>query len=453
MEGHRPPSTPAEALATLRAAEARDGPLPLDRRRALLAALAATLLRRAEEVVTALDADYGGRSAVETLLAEVKLVVDAARHARARLRRWARPWRIGVPFAFLPAGARQEYVPKGVVGIMAPWNYPVQLALLPAVDALAAGNRIVLKPAEATPRSAALLASLLEEALGADVARTVLGGPEVAAEFAAQPWDHLVFTGGTATGRRVMQAAAANLVPVTLELGGKCPALVLPGADLAQAARAILAGKAVNAGQTCIAPDTVLLLGHAPADFLAACRATGIGLPETAMVNERQAARLATLCAGARLTPLAGDGPGRRRALAIAEAPPDHPLHAEEIFGPVLALAPQPGLGAALDWIAARPAPLAIYLFGATAAEERAVAAATRSGAIVSGRCLEYAAFPALAFGGVGASGFGRRNGEAGFREFSALRARVRHGRWSLARLFDPPRGPGAGRLARRILR
>ncbi|GGC34720.1 aldehyde dehydrogenase [Siccirubricoccus deserti] len=453
MEGHRPASTPAEALADLRAAEARDGPLPLDRRRALLAALAATLLRRADEVITALDEDYGERSTVETLLADVKLVVDAARHARSRLRRWARPRRIGVPFAFLPASARQEYVPKGVIGIMAPWNYPVQLALLPAVDALAAGNRIALKPAEATPRSAALLASLLEEALGEDVARTIQGGPEVAAEFAGQPWDHLVFTGGTATGRRVMQAAAANLVPVTLELGGKCPALVLPGADLAQAARAILAGKAVNAGQTCIAPDTVLLIGQAPAEFLAACRATRIGLPETAVVNEPQAARLATLCAGARLTPLAGDGPGRRRALAIAEAPADHPLHAEEIFGPVLALAPQPDLAAALGWIAARPAPLAIYLFGATAAEERAVAAVTRSGAIVSGRCLEYAAFPALAFGGVGASGFGRRNGEAGFREFSILRARVRHGRWSLARLFDPPRGPGAGRLARRVLR
>jgi coniferyl-aldehyde dehydrogenase len=452
-----PSTSPAEALAALRAIEARDGPLPPDRRRALLASLAATLLRRAEEVVAALDADFGGRSAVETLLAEVKLVVDAARHARARLRRWARPRRIGVPFAFLPTGARQEYVPKGVIGIMAPWNYPVQLALLPAVDALAAGNRIVIKPAEATPRSAALLASVLEQALGADIARTIQGGPEVAADFAAQPWDHLVFTGGTATGRRVMQAAAANLVPVTLELGGKCPALVLPGADLVRAARAILAGKVVNAGQTCIAPDSVLLIGHAPSAFLAACRATGIGLPETMVVNARQAARLEALCAGATLTPLADDGPGRQRALAIAEAPADHPLHAEEIFGPVLALAPQPDLVAALGWIAARPAPLAIYLFGATPAEERAVAAASRSGAIVSSRCLEYAAFPALAFGGVGGSGFGRRNGEAGFREFSTLRARVRLGRWSLARLFDPPRGPGerawAGRLARRILR
>jgi acyl-CoA reductase-like NAD-dependent aldehyde dehydrogenase len=290
-------------------------------------------------------------------------------------------------------------------------------------------------------------------ALGPDIARCVQGGPEVAAQFAAQPWDHLVFTGGTETGRRVMGAAAGNLVPVTLELGGKCPALVLPGADLGAAARAILAGKAVNAGQTCIAPDTVLLVGHRAEDFAAACRATGIGLPETVVVNERQAARIESLCGGARLTPLAASGPGRHWALMLAEAPPEHPLHRAEIFGPVLALAPQESLEAALGWIGERPPPLAIYLFGATAAEERLVAERSRSGAIVSGRCVEYAAFPALPFGGVGASGFGRRNGEAGFLEFSTLRARVAHGRWSLSRLFDPPRSERARAMVRRVLR
>jgi acyl-CoA reductase-like NAD-dependent aldehyde dehydrogenase len=443
----------AEALAALRAAAARDGAPDLARRRALLGALAAVLLRRAEEVAAAIDADYGGRSPEETLLAEVKLVVDGARHAARHLHRWARPRRVAVPFPFLPARAWQESVPKGVIGIMAPWNYPLQLALLPAVDALAAGNRIVVKPAEATPRIAALLVDLLAEALGEDIARVVQGGPDIAADFAARPWDHLVFTGGTGTGRKVMQAAAANLTPLTLELGGKCPALVLPGADLARAAQAILAGKAVNAGQTCIAPDTVLLLGHRREDFIAACRATGIGLPETAVVNDRQAARLASLCAGAVLTPLAEPGPGRRQALALAEAPPGHPLHEAELFGPVLALQPLPDLAAALDWIAQRPPPLTIYLFGASRAEHETVAAGTRSGAIVEGRCVEYAAFPGLAFGGIGASGFGRRNGEAGFREFSNLRARVSHGGWSLSRLFDPPRTARAKALVRKILR
>ncbi|WP_043358736.1 aldehyde dehydrogenase family protein [Belnapia sp. F-4-1] len=443
----------ADALAALRAAGARDGAPDLARRRALLGKLAAVLLRRADDVAAAIDADYGGRSPEETLLAEVKLVVDAARHAARYLARWARPSRVAVPFPFLPARAWQEPVPKGVIGIMAPWNYPLQLALLPAVDALAAGNRIVVKPSEATPRTAALLEALLAEALGADIARVVQGGPDIAADFAAQPWDHLVFTGGTETGRRVMEAAAANLTPLTLELGGKCPALILPGADLARAAQAILAGKAVNAGQTCIAPDTVLLVGHRREDFAAACRATGIGLPETAVVNDRQAARLAGICAGAALTPLAEPGPGRRQSLALAEAPPGHPLHEAELFGPVLAVQPLPDLAAAIGWIAGRPPPLAIYLFDATAAEREAIAAGTRSGAIIEGRCLEYAAFPGLAFGGVGASGFGRRNGEAGFREFSNLRARVAHGGWSLSRLLDPPRTERAKALVRRILR
>ncbi|TDH58672.1 aldehyde dehydrogenase family protein [Dankookia rubra] len=444
---------PAAALAALRAAAARDGALPLDRRRALLLALAELLLRRAGDVAAALDADYGGRSPEETLLAEVKLTVDAARHGAAQLRAWAKPRRAGVPFPFRPARAAVEPVPKGVVGIMAPWNYPLQLALLPAIDAVAAGNRVAIKPAEATPGTAALLADLTAAAWGPEVARVVQGGPEVAAAFAAQPWDHLVFTGGTETGRRVMQAAAANLVPLTLELGGKCPALVLPGADLGRAAQAILAGKVVNAGQTCIAPDTVLLVGHTPADFAAACRATGIGLPDTVVVNGRQAARLDALCEGATLTPLAPPGPGRRRALALAEAPPGHSLHATEIFGPVLAVQPLPGLPAAIAWIAERPRPLAVYLFGATREEEAAVAAGTRSGALVAGRCIEYAAFPDLPFGGTGASGFGRRNGEAGFLEFSLLRARVAHGRWSLSRLLDPPRGERGRALIRRILR
>jgi acyl-CoA reductase-like NAD-dependent aldehyde dehydrogenase len=446
--------TPAAALDTLREAERRDGGLPLERRLVLLDALAEALLREAEAIAAALDADYGGRCIEETLIADVKLVVDGARHARRHLRRWARPRRVGVPLPFRPARAMVEPVPKGVVGIMAPWNYPVQLLLLPAVDAIAAGNRVALKPSEAVPRTAALLAALVPSALGEDVARVVLGGPEVAAEFAAQPWDHLVFTGGTATGRKVMRAAAEHLVPLTLELGGKCPAVILPGADLARAARAILVGKAMNAGQTCIAPDTVLLVGHKRHAFVDACLAAGAVRPETAIAGPAQLARLDALCADAALTPLgqAGDQPARR-PIVLAEAAPEHPLSREEIFGPVLGLQISRTLEEAIDWIATRPAPLAIYLFGATAAEEAAVAARTRAGAIVHGRCVEYAAFPGLPFGGVGASGFGRRNGEAGFREFSTQRARVWHGGFSLARLLDPPRGPRARALVRRLLR
>jgi coniferyl-aldehyde dehydrogenase len=444
--------TPAEALAALRAAEARTGRIGLDRRRELLARLADAVLGRAEDFVRALDADYGGRSRLDTLLADVMLVADAARYSRRRLKRWAKPHRAAVPFPFWPTSAYQEPVPKGVVGIIAPWNYPVQLALWPVVDAVAAGNRVVVKPSEFVPRAAQLIGAVLEDALGPDIARMVQGGASVAAEFSAQPWDHLVFTGGTATGRKVAEAAARNLVPVTLELGGKCPAVVLPGANLAEAARSILAGKAVNAGQTCIAPDTVLLVGHVPEAFAAACHASGITLPEGAIASDAQAARLDTLAADARITPL-GASAGRHRAIALAEAPPESPLLREEIFGPVLAVEPLADLASAIGWITSRPPPLAIYLFGATPDEEDQVAAATRSGAVVSGRTIEYAAFPALGFGGVGASGYGRYHGEAGFLAFSDMRARVRHGRWSLSRLFDPPRKPLVHKLAARLLR
>ncbi len=444
--------TPADALATLRQAERRDGSLPIPRRQALLAALAQGMIAEATALAHAVDADFGGRDEAETLLAEVRLLADAALAARRHLPRWARPQRRGVPFPFWPASARVQLQPKGIIGIMAPWNYPLQLALWPAIDAIAAGNRIAIKPSELVPATAALLAELLPRLLGADVVQVVQGGADIAADFAAQRWDHLVFTGGSATGRKVMQAAAANLVPVTLELGGKCPAVVLPGSDLGTAARAILVGKALNAGQTCVAPDTVLLVGHDTASFAEACRRSGPHRPTTAIINDHHAARLDALCAGAALTPL-GEGQGRQRAIALAQAPDTHPLLQEEIFGPVLPVVACASLQQAMDWIAARPAPLAIYLFGASRDEAVAITTATRSGAVVQERCVEFVAMPALGFGGSGGSGFGRYHGEAGFREFSTPRALVRHGRFSLSRLLDPPRGPRAQALLRRLMR
>jgi acyl-CoA reductase-like NAD-dependent aldehyde dehydrogenase len=381
------------------------------------------------------------------LLADVLLVADAARYARRNLWHWMRPRRVSVPYPFWPARAREEFVPKGVIGIMAPWNYPMQLALLPAIDAIAAGNRVCVKPSEALPRTAALIADILRDAWGDDIALCVQGGAEVGADFAAQAWDHLVFTGSTATGRKIMAAAAPNLTPLTLELGGKCPVLVLPGADLKRAAGNVLAGKAFNAGQTCVAPDTVLLIGHSRQAFIDACRETGIGLPETGVINAAQLARLRRLMAGASLTPLAEDGPGRRMALTLAEAPPEAAICHEEIFGPILLMREETSLETALAWVAAHPAPLAIYLFGATQGEENQVARIARGSAIIAGRTVEFAGFQALGFGGSGESGFGRRNGLAGFLEFSHRRASVHHGNFSLSRLFDQPRGKAVERL------
>ena len=439
--------TPAEALAALRAAEARDGAPNLTQRRAMLLSLAREVKKRAQDIMAVLDAEYEGRAPIETLLADVLLVADAALYVRRNLWLWMRPRRVSVPYPFWPARAREECVPKGVIGIMAPWNYPVQLALLPAIDAIAAGNRVCVKPSEALPRTAALIAEILRAALGDDIALCVQGGAEIGADFAAQRWDHLVFTGSTATGRKIMAAAAPNLTPLTLELGGKCPVLVLPGADLKRAARDILAGKAFNAGQTCVAPDTVLLVGHSKQAFIEACRQTGIGLPETAVINAAQYARLERLMAGASLTPLAEDGPGRRMALRLAEAPPEAPICQEEIFGPILLLREEASLETALAWVAAQPAPLAIYLFGADSKEEALISAIAKGSALIAGRTVEFAGFQALGFGGSGDSGFGRRNGRAGFMEFSHHRARAWHRSFSLSRLFDQPRGKAVERL------
>lgn len=435
-----------EALAALRSAEAEDGAPSLDQRRALLAELRRVLLRHAQAMADAAAQDFGARSAEDTWLTDVLLTADSAAYTRRKLRSWARARGAYVPYPFWPARAWTECVPKGVIGIMAPWNYPMQLALMPAIDAIAAGNRVVVKPSEAAPRVAALIETILAEACGPRIARVVQGGADVAREFTAQPWDHLVFTGGTETGRKVMAAAAQHLTPLTLELGGKCPAIVLPGADLKRAARDILVGKAINAGQTCIAPDTVLLVGHSAADFARAARESGVTDTGTAVINAVQEARLDRLSQGATIAWMA---PG---AHSIGLALSQGGLAEEEIFGPILAMEECAALAEAIAWIAARPHPLAIYLFGASRAEEEMVAHNTKSGALVTDRALEYAAVSAMGFGGVGASGFGRRNGEAGFREFSNIRARMRHGRWSMARLFDKPQNMFARKLIRQLV-
>jgi acyl-CoA reductase-like NAD-dependent aldehyde dehydrogenase len=438
--------TPADAFAALSAAAARDGAPDAAARREALLRLRSALLARAEEVARAADADFGGRSRIETLLADVLCVADAASHAAKRVARWMRPRRAAVPLAFWPARAAAVPRPKGVVGVIAPWNYPVQLALWPTVDALAAGNRVLVKPSEATPRCAELIAEILQAGPGPALARAVLGGPEVAAALCALPLGHLLFTGGAATARKVAAAAAANLTPLTLELGGKCPVFVLPGADLARAAREILVGKALNAGQTCVAPDTVFLVGHSAEAFADACRAAGPHACETAIAPGNRA-RFAALLEGAETRALSDAA----TPILLARAGGNAAIAREEIFGPALLLREAASLDDALA--AAAPEPLAAYVFGASADERACIAARLRAGAIAENRCVEHTAFPALPFGGAGASGHGRTHGEAGFLAFSDLRAEVRHGPRSLARLFDPPRGGFAERLIGRLLR
>jgi acyl-CoA reductase-like NAD-dependent aldehyde dehydrogenase len=342
----------------------------------------------------------------------------------------------------------------GVVAILSPWNYPIHLALLPLVGALAAGNRAVVKPAEATPRTATALADLLAAGPGPSIVCCVLGGPDIAAALVRLPFDHILFTGGAERGRDVMRAAADNLTPVTLELGGKCPAVLMPDADLERAARSLVLRKGLNAGQTCVAPDTLLVVGRPLEPVREALRrAHGrhfpVGLP-TAVISAACRERLQGLTAGCELEPL-GANPANGLTLAL-DPPPASAVLIDEVFGPVLPVRPVPSLDAALGWIGARAAPLAVYLYTRDRRAERTVLERTRAGALVVNDSLIQAAMDTLPFGGVGASGFGRYHGRAGFDTFSNQRSHVRAARFSLSRLVEPPYGLRKRRLIERLL-
>ena len=312
-------------FALQRAAFARERYPSLAARRDRLARLLAIVARHEEALCAAISRDFGHRSAHETRLAELYIVAAEARHAIRHLRRWMRVRRVATPLKLLPGAARVMPQPLGVVGVISPWNYPVQLALAPVIGALAAGDRALLKPSELTPATSSLLKDLVADAFDESELAVVLGDASLGAAFARLPFDHLFFTGSTAVGRAVARAAAENLTPVTLELGGKSPALVDRDADLSLIAPRLAAGKLLNAGQTCIAPDYALVAGDRVDAFVAAITSAARRLyptfadnPDyTSIVNERHLARLAALVddarsKGARIVPL-GDGDAARR--------------------------------------------------------------------------------------------------------------------------------------------
>lgn len=435
-----PPDPLADAFHALRLASRVEGPIQVEARLELLGQLEAGVLRAKDRIVQAAHADFGGRSREETLFGEVMGVVSAIRHAKRYLPRWARPRPVPVGAPFWPAKAWLVPQPLGLVGIMSPWNYPFLLALSPLVGALAAGNRAMLKPSEHTPRVAAEIAAMLGETLGPRLVRTVQGGPETARNFASLAFDHLVFTGSTVRGREVAMAAAANLVPVTLELGGKCPAVVLPDADLDAAASSIVTGKGLNAGQTCIAPDHVLLAGVDAGRF-------GEAL-------EKAVRRHFPDGLGTKVVPHRSSqfGENDDRLRIVIDPPDDSPLVTEEIFGPVLPVHSVPDLQAVLGRLRDKDPPLAVYLFTHDRQAEQRVLRETRAGALVVGGTILQAAMDELPFGGVGASGMGRYHGKVGFDTLSNLKAHVRAPRFSLASLGQPPYGKFTAKLLARLL-
>lgn len=429
----------------------------LAERRERLARLATLSRRHRDEIAAAIDADVGHRPAVETRLAEIATVLQAARFARRRLRRWMRPRRAAVPWRLQPASARTHPQPLGVVGIIAPSNYPWSLAWLPAIDALAAGNRVMIKPSEHTPATSALMARLAARYFAPEELCVVEGDAEVARAFAALPFDHLLFTGGGAIGREVARAAAANLTPVTLELGGKSPALVAADADLEKAAERIAFGKWLNAGRTCIAPDHVLIEASRLEPFLKALeRQVARFYPEGsasrdygAVPGKAQRERLEAMLAEARDHGCRVIALGERLELAsggvklpptlVVDPTDDLRIMQEEIFGPWLAVIGVPDMAHALAHINARPRPLALYAFTDDPDLRRRVLQTTHSGGVVFNDTLWHNAVPALPFGGVGASGIGAYQGEAGFRRFSLERSVFVQSRRSAVGWLNPP--------------
>ena len=434
----------------------------LAERKEKLRALRAALRRRQDELCGAIARDFGGRSRTESLMADVLGPVLEINHALSHLRGWMKRRRRSPELLFFPNRVWVEYQPKGVVGILSPWNFPGYLTLGPLVAALAAGNRAMVKTSELTPATTEAMKRLLAECFEEDEVAVTGGDAEVGKAFAALPFDHLVFTGSTEVGRSVMRAAAENLVPVTLELGGKSPAIVSRSADLDAAALRIVHGKVFNCGQICVSPDYALVPRELETAFVNAARSAFARLaprpasdPDyTSIVSDRHASRLQALLDDARV----------RGASVLACAESSHPrrlpLHLvsgitdgmriarEEIFGPLLPVLPYERIEEAAAYVAARPRPLALYYFGRDAEEAAAIRHQTHSGGVTLNDWGWHVFQHDLPFGGIGASGMGSYHGEEGFRALSHARSVFSERRFFPVRLFYPP----YGRLVQRLV-
>lgn len=438
--------------------DARRQGFGLAERRAALDRLADAVRRNERAIVAALQTDLG-RPEAETILTDYLPVLQEIAHSRRSLRRWMRPRGVWPTLITFGASARIEPQPRGTCLIIAPWNFPFQLALGPLVSCLAAGNAAILKPSEMTPATSALVARIIAETFPPELVAVVEGDKAVADELLSLPFDHIFFTGSPAVGRIVMAAAARHLASVTLELGGKSPVIVGPDADLKQAADWITFGKFVNAGQTCIAPDHLYVHASVKDAFLSALRAriaraygTGEASPHLArIVSPAHAARLAALVSDAldkgATAIVAGGQSGQAIGPHLIEGTtPEMRLSREEIFGPILPVLTYDAIDSVIDRINAQDKPLALYVFDRNRARVEEITRRTTSGAVGINLTLLHYTHLNLPFGGVNSSGIGAAHGEAGFRAFSHERAVMRN-RFLLLPLVFAPYGPRVMRL------
>ncbi len=429
------------------------------------------LLTYQEAFVRSLSEDFGNRAPQETRLLEIFPTVDEIRHSQSHVRGWMRPQRVAANWQFMTGRARVLYQPLGVVGIIGAWNYQLLLTLSPLVCALAAGNRAMLKPSETAPRTADLMQKMIAERFKPEEVTVITGGPDVSAAFSALPFDHLIFTGSTRVGKLVMRAASENLTPVTLELGGKSPALIHPDYPLARAAERILTGKFWNAGQTCIAPDYVLLPEGKEAEFIAlAQRILPMRYPRivdnpdyTRMVNRPGYERMQALVQDAK-----GKGgeiyqsnPAQENCSAdnrvvpptvVAKTTEAMRILQEEIFGPILPIVTYREMDDALAYINERPRPLALYYFDNSSRRIDEVLQRTTSGGVTINDCIFHLPQNNLPFGGVGPSGMGAYHGIDGFATFSKKKGVFLQG-WGGQLLFPRFLAPPYGRLSDLLIR
>ncbi len=430
----------------------------LAQRRDDLQRLRTVFAQRIESMDAAIRADFGHRSTHENLLSEAMILLAEIDHALKHMQRWAKPRRVGVGWRFWPARAQVRPMPVGVIGIIAPWNYPVNLALVPLVSAIAAGNHVYLKPSEHTPHTSAWLRALLADVFPAERVAVALGGPDIGAAFAALPFDHLLFTGSTAIGRKVAVAAAANLTPVTLELGGKSPAIIATDFPVDVAAARIASGKWFNAGQTCIGVDYVLVDAARRDAFVTAISAQVVSRfgdlstadDFTRIINDAEFERLTRMTDEARdrgatvIMPITVDKQRSRSGrlfppTLVLDAPDDCLLMREEIFGPILPIRRYGSMDEAIACVNARDRPLALYPFSHDGATVEHILAQTLSGGVSVNDTLLHFGVHGLPFGGIGPSGQGAIHGRTGFDTFSKLLPVFRQSRLAASDWIKPP--------------
>jgi coniferyl-aldehyde dehydrogenase len=426
------------------------------------------ILDNQDDIIQAISDDFGHRCKDDSIIGDILSSVLGINYTLKKLKSWMKPNKRHVDLLFQPAKAQVLHQPLGVVGIIVPWNYPLFLAIGPLTAALAAGNCAMLKMSEYTPRTSTLLASLCAQYFDHNVVAIVGGEADIAMAFSKLPFNHLFFTGSTNVGRLVMKAAAENLVPVTLELGGKSPSIIDADMDIKTTVSRFIMGKILNSGQTCVAPDYILCPRGKVDELVAELKLSYKVLFPTitdnndcsSIVNEGHYARLQGLLTdakekGANLIPLSDDlGSAEKRKMpltVIVNSTDDMAVMTDEIFGPILPIVPYDDLASAINYINDRPRPLALYIFSFSKSFQQTILKQTHAGGVCINEATIHVGIDDLPFGGIGASGMGSYHGAEGFKTFSHAKSILSRGRISLSHLLLPPYGKALQKLVYKL--